>query len=162
MPPTTASSTRPSPSAAGRPASRSACDGQHGLRRLQLRGDACGDRRLRPVRRHPWAAGGAPRAPRGSPMDLSPRLQPPVPARRRKRPWPAMFVLALVLVAGGIVVTKFLTSAIDYYCNVDEIGVKTGCEPGRSLRVQGTVEKGTIVQQGGETAFRIAFHGKAL
>jgi cytochrome c-type biogenesis protein CcmE len=73
-----------------------------------------------------------------------------------------MVVLGLVLVAGGIVVTKFLTSAIDYYCNVDEIGAKSGCEPGRSLRVQGTVEKGTIVQQGGVTDFRIAFHGKAL
>jgi cytochrome c-type biogenesis protein CcmE len=95
-------------------------------------------------------------------VDLSPRVQPPVPAVRRKRPWPAMIVLALVLVAGGIVVTKFLTSAIDYYCNVDEIGVKSGCEAGRTLRVQGTVERNTVVSDGGITDFRIAFNGRAL
>ena len=31
-------------------------------------------------------------------------------------------------------VTKFLSSAIDYYCNVDDLGVKDGCEADRRLR----------------------------
>ena len=56
-------------------------------------------------------------------------------------------MLVVVLVAGGVVVTKFLTSAIDFYCNVDEIGSKDGCEAGRRLRIQGTVEEGTVVKE---------------
>lgn len=76
-------------------------------------------------------------------LDLSPR---PVSARqrRKRRPWPAIIVLLLVVVSGGVVLTKFLTSAIDYYCNVDEIGTKSGCEPGRRLRIQGVVDLSLI------------------
>ena len=64
-------------------------------------------------------------------------------APRRRRRWAPIVVLALVLVAGGVVVTKFLRSAVDYYCNVDEIGAQDGCEAGRRLRVQGTVDEGS-------------------
>ncbi len=94
-------------------------------------------------------------------MDLSPREQTPV-ATRRKRPWTAIIVLVLVFVAGGVVLTKFLTSAIDYYCNVDEVGVKSGCETGRRLRIQGTVEEGSVVREGGVTRFVISFNGKEV
>ncbi len=54
-------------------------------------------------------------------------------------------MLALVVVAGGVIVMKFLGSAVDYYCNVDEIGARSGCDAGRRLRVQGTVDEGSIV-----------------
>jgi len=67
-----------------------------------------------------------------------------------------------VLAAGGIVLTQFLTSSIDYYCNVDEVGVKDGCEAGRRLRVQGTVEEGSIVRDGGVTSFTIEFGGRRM
>ena len=79
-------------------------------------------------------------------MDLSPRQTTmeatPPPARRRN--WKAIALLVVVLVAGGIVVTKFLTSAIDFYCNVDEVGHKSGCETGRTIRIQGVVEEGSL------------------
>ena len=75
-------------------------------------------------------------------MDLSPReVVPTAPGRKRKRPWLAMGVLAAVLIGGGVLVFQFLTNAIDYYCNVDEIGVKDGCDVGRTIRIQGVVEK---------------------
>ena len=94
-------------------------------------------------------------------MDLSPRqittTAPAPPPRRRN--WRAYVLLVLVLVAGGVVVTKFLTSAIDFYCNVDEVGHKSGCEPGRRLRIQGTVEEGTVQKDGAITTFVIAFNG---
>ena len=93
-------------------------------------------------------------------MDLSPRQTTATitpPARRRN--WRAMALLIVVLVAGGVVVTKFLTSAIDFYCNVDEVGHKAGCEVGRRLRIQGTVEEGTLVRKGAVTDFTIAFQG---
>jgi cytochrome c-type biogenesis protein CcmE len=95
-------------------------------------------------------------------VDLSPRtlsdIETPVAAPRRKRPWPAMIVLALVLVAGGVAVSKFLSSAIDYYCNVDEIGTKSGCSVGRELRIQGTVDQGSIRREGDVTFFSISFN----
>ena len=67
-------------------------------------------------------------------------------------------LLVVVLVAGGVVVTKFLTSSLDYYCNVDEVGNKTGCEAGRRLRIQGVVDKGSIKTNNGVTTFNITFN----
>ena len=43
-----------------------------------------------------------------------------------------MTLLALVIVAGGFIVTQFLSSAVDYYCNVDEVGTRSGCDPAAS------------------------------
>lgn len=98
-------------------------------------------------------------------MDLTPRdpgdVGQPARASRRRRLAP-LALLGLVLVAGGVLVVKFLTSAIDYYCNVDEVGVKDGCESGRRLRVQGTVEAGSVESAAGVTSFVIAFNGVAL
>jgi cytochrome c-type biogenesis protein CcmE len=105
-----------------------------------------------------------PEAPLPAPdLDLRPRDagRPAAPSRRGKR-WPAVLVLVLVLAGGGVVLTKFLTSAIDYYCNVDELGVKDGCDAGRRLRVQGNVEEGTIVEQSGVTTFLMTFNGSEL
>jgi cytochrome c-type biogenesis protein CcmE len=97
-------------------------------------------------------------------VDLSPRLTTTTatapPPRRRN--WGAIALLVAVLLVGGVVVTKFLTSAIDFYCNVDEIGRKSGCEADRRLRIQGTVEEGTVVKIGGVTEFTIAFNGVAM
>jgi cytochrome c-type biogenesis protein CcmE len=92
--------------------------------------------------------------------DLSPRTGPTddVPAAARRRVVP-MIVLAAVLVAGGVIVTQFLRSAVDYYCNVDEVGVRSGCDADRRLRIQGVVERGTVVSEGGDTDFDISFNG---
>lgn len=97
-------------------------------------------------------------------IELSPRPVVPTASRvrARGRRWPALAVLALVLLGGGVVVTKFLSSAIDYYCNVDEVGVKDGCEAGRRLRVQGNVEEGTVDSNGGITTFAISFNGAEM
>ncbi|MFM7870418.1 MAG: hypothetical protein ACKPBG_01890, partial [Actinomycetota bacterium] len=56
-------------------------------------------------------------------LDLSPRPSS-VRTRSKKKSLPAIIVLVAVVAAGGVVLTRFLTSAIDYYCNVDEIAVK--------------------------------------
>jgi len=96
--------------------------------------------------------------------DLSPRTPDATArsARRRQRTWLPLVVLALVLVAGGVLVTQFLRSAVDYYCNVDEVGVRSGCDAGRRLRLQGIVQQGTIVSAGEGTDFVIAFNGVSL
>jgi cytochrome c-type biogenesis protein CcmE len=69
-----------------------------------------------------------------------------------------------VLVGGGIVVGKFLTSAIDYYCNADEVGVKGNCSGDRRMRVQGKVEEGSMVEaaDGSVSHFVISFNGAEL
>ena len=94
--------------------------------------------------------------------DLTPRPAPPAPATRTRRRWVPLLVIGLVLVAGGVIVTQFLRSAVDYYCNVDEIGVRTGCDADRRLRVQGTVDEGSVVVDGGVTTFDISFHDATL
>jgi cytochrome c-type biogenesis protein CcmE len=81
---------------------------------------------------------------------------------RKRRNWAAIGVLVAVIAAGGLIVTKFLGSAIDYYCNADEIGVRDGCEAGRRLRVQGTVADGTVETTGGITTFTIVFGDAAI
>lgn len=93
-------------------------------------------------------------------MDLSPR--PVAPAARSKprqrRKMVSIGLLVVVLIAGGLVITKFLTTSLDYYCNVDEVGHKSGCEAGRRLRIQGVVDKGSIKTDNGVTTFNITFN----
>ena len=95
-------------------------------------------------------------------MDLSPREVVPTAARGRKKPWFAYCVLVVVVATGGVFVAKFLTSAIDYFCNVDEVGVKDGCDVGRSIRVQGVVDKGSVAVEGSITNFVVTYHGVSL
>ena len=92
-------------------------------------------------------------------MDLSPReAVPSAPRVRRGKRWPAVAMLVVVLIGGGVVLTKFLTSSIDYYCNVDELGTKDGCDAGRRLRVQGNVEEGSVESANGVTTFLVSFN----
>jgi cytochrome c-type biogenesis protein CcmE len=97
-----------------------------------------------------------------STIDLTPRDDQGAPPPRSRRRWAPLVVLALVLVAGGVVVTQFLRSAVDYYCNVDEIGVRNGCEAGRRLRIQGTVDAGSVTTEQGTTSFTISFNDHTL
>lgn len=98
-------------------------------------------------------------------MDLSPRTSSndsPVATSRRKSSFVSIGVIALVLIGGAVIVSRFLTSAIDYYCNVDEVGVRDGCESGRQLRVQGTVDKGSLALVDGATSFSLSFNNKTI
>jgi cytochrome c-type biogenesis protein CcmE len=97
-------------------------------------------------------------------LDLSPRTNVDGTAvgQRRKRNVLPIVVLAMVFVAGGVIVTQFLTSAVDYYCNVDEVGVRDGCDGDRRIRLQGTVDEGSVVDEAGTTFFTISFNGETL
>jgi cytochrome c-type biogenesis protein CcmE len=97
-------------------------------------------------------------------VDLSPReVVPTAQGKPRKRPWAAIAVLVVVLVGGGVLVVKFLTNAVDYYCNVDEVGVKAGCDVGRNIRIQGVVQKNTYEKgDTGGASFVIAFNGVSM
>ena len=73
-----------------------------------------------------------------------------------------MLIVAVALVAGGVVVTKFLTSAIDYYCNVDEVGVRKGCDGDRRIRVQGIARRDSLEKQAGSTVFTLEWNTKTI
>jgi cytochrome c-type biogenesis protein CcmE len=96
-----------------------------------------------------------------SELDLSPRPREDVPVRRRRH-WAPLAVLVLVVLAGGLIVTQFLRSAVDYYCNVDEIGERGGCEEGRRVRIQGTVDEGSVAANGAVTTFTMSFNGASV
>ncbi len=100
-----------------------------------------------------------------SDMDLTPRSDPDEvasPPKRRRKLAP-MLVLVVVLIAGGVIVTQFLNSAVDYFCNVDEVGVRDGCETDQRIRLQGTVDPGTVDQSTpGVTAFTMSFGGATI
>ncbi|CAB4850439.1 unannotated protein [freshwater metagenome] len=100
--------------------------------------------------------------PTDSDLNLAPREVVPTAARGKKKPWFAYAVLVLALGAGGLFVAKFLTNAIDYYCNVDEIGHKSGCDVGRNIRIQGVVDKDSIEKAGAVTNFLVTFHGESI
>ncbi len=89
--------------------------------------------------------------------DLTPRPVNESGSQRSRRILP-MVVLAMVFAAGGVILTQFLTSAVDYYCNADEIGQRAGCDEDRRLRIQGTVEDGTVAVERGVTSFVITFN----
>ncbi|MFM8794896.1 MAG: cytochrome c maturation protein CcmE [Acidimicrobiales bacterium] len=95
-------------------------------------------------------------------MDLTPRTGGSDPLPRRKRRWAPVVIVVLALVAGGVVVTQFLTSAIDYYCNVDEVGVRQGCDTDRRIRVQGVVRKDSVRKSDGATAFELTWHDRTV
>ena len=73
-----------------------------------------------------------------------------------------MLIVVVALVLGGVVVTKFLTSAIDYYCNVDEVGVRSGCNGDRRIRIQGIVMKDSLSRSNGSTRFVMEWNKKEI
>ena len=77
---------------------------------------------------------------------------------RDRRKMMSIALLVVVLAGGALVVTKFLTNSLDYYCNVDEVGRKSGCEAGRSLRIQGVVEQHSVKTSKGITTFDMTFN----
>lgn len=94
-------------------------------------------------------------------MDLTPRTSAdnaPLAPRKRKTTWTTIVVLVAIVVAGGVIVSQFLTSAIDYYCNADEVGVREGCEADRRIRIQGTVDDGSLESAAGSTSFSLSFN----
>jgi len=97
-----------------------------------------------------------------TPRKVVPTKVVPTAARGKKKPWFAYGVLALVIVAGGVVVAKFLTNSLDYYCNVDEVGVKDGCDLDRNIRIQGVVEQGSVDTEGSVTNFVVTFNGASM
>lgn len=96
-----------------------------------------------------------------APLDLSPRPAGTGRTARPKRRWGVGAVLAVVLAAAAFVVFKGLSEATVYFCNADEVGVRTGCREGR-FRVQGVVDDGTLARTAGGLDFTLSFNGATV
>ncbi|PIE31422.1 MAG: hypothetical protein CSA55_05720 [Ilumatobacter coccineus] len=93
--------------------------------------------------------------------DLTPRPPSgPEPITRRRSILIAGIVVVLIAI-GGAIMTRSLRSAVDYYCTVDEIGHREGCELDRRLRVHGIVQPG-IVHRGDKVIFDLALAGETV
>jgi cytochrome c-type biogenesis protein CcmE len=96
-------------------------------------------------------------------VDLTPRttpdLTPSSPSPRRRRSPVAYVVLALVLVALGVVAVQALTSASLYFYNADEAVAKRASLGDKRFRLQGTVLGDTIEETADGIDFDVAFNG---
>jgi cytochrome c-type biogenesis protein CcmE len=81
-------------------------------------------------------------------VDLTPRtvseLDGPVTRPPRRRRVGAGIILAVVLAGVAVVLFQSLASATFEFCNADQIGVTKGCADGKRVRLQGTVDAGSI------------------
>jgi cytochrome c-type biogenesis protein CcmE len=96
-------------------------------------------------------------------LDLTPRTSSASSAslRRRSRAQKVKVfaLLGAVLVAGGFVMFQGLANATTYFCNADEVGVKSSCMPEDRFRLQGTAISESVRVEGDVTAFTVAFNG---
>ena len=97
-------------------------------------------------------------------MELTPRTSPGAPTStpaRRRRSIGAYAVLAVVLVAVGVVAYQGLTSASLFFYNADEALEQRDALGDKRIRVQGTVQDGVDATADGVT-FTIAFNGREV
>jgi len=93
-------------------------------------------------------------------VELTPRTAPPPSDRtppRRRSLW-AYGILAVVLVAVGVVAYQGLTSASLYFYNADEAVDQRDALGDKRIRVQGTVQDDVATTADGVT-FTISFNG---
>jgi cytochrome c-type biogenesis protein CcmE len=98
-------------------------------------------------------------------VDLTPRtvseLDAPASPTRRRRRVGAGIVLAIVLAGVAVVLFQTLASATFEFCNADQIGVTKGCTDGKRVRLQGTVDAGSI-QPGVPLRFTVSYNGATV
>ncbi len=94
---------------------------------------------------------------RGAELDLRPRSVDPAPARRRKRPWAYVAVIA-VLVALGFVVFNGLQDATVFFLNVDDAVERRDEMGAKRLRIQGNVVGETLVESSVGATFDLTYN----
>jgi cytochrome c-type biogenesis protein CcmE len=98
-------------------------------------------------------------------VDLTPRtvsdLDPPARPTRRRRRVGAGVLLAVVLAGLAVVLFQTLASATFEFCNADQIGVTKSCADGKRVRLQGTVDAGSI-QPGVPLRFTVSYNGATV
>jgi hypothetical protein len=69
----------------------------------------------------------------------------------------------LVLAGVAVVLFQFLRSASLYFCNADEVGVKSSCTEGKRFRLQGDVDGlDESLRDSGILTFGLTFNGATV
>jgi cytochrome c-type biogenesis protein CcmE len=92
-------------------------------------------------------------------LDLTPRSVNTVVRKKRKLGAPVL--LAMLLLAGGLLVFQFLTKATVFFCEADKAGVTKDCAVGKRFRLLGTVDKGSV-KQGTPLRFTVTWMGSTI
>ncbi|HZU69204.1 MAG TPA: cytochrome c maturation protein CcmE [Ktedonobacteraceae bacterium] len=81
----------------------------------------------------------------------------PSPSRKRRRRWPISFVIGGLVILGAVVYLIYANTQANamYYMTVSELHHCTICTT-QSVRVAGTVQKGTVVHNGTQIRFVIS------
>lgn len=71
-------------------------------------------------------------------------------------------MLSVVLVAVAFLLFKFLTSATMYFCDADQVGVKSECSGAKRFRLRGAVVEGTVKSTADGVDFDVVLNGKTI
>ncbi len=71
-------------------------------------------------------------------------------------------MLSVVLVAVAFLLFKFLTSATMYFCDADQVGVKSECSGDKRFRLRGAVVEGTVKKTTDGVDFDVVLNGKTI
>jgi cytochrome c-type biogenesis protein CcmE len=71
-------------------------------------------------------------------------------------------MLSVVLVAVAFLLFKFLTSATMYFCDADQVGVKSECSGDKRFRLRGAVVEGTVKNTADGVDFDVMLNGKTI
>jgi cytochrome c-type biogenesis protein CcmE len=71
-------------------------------------------------------------------------------------------MLSVVLVAVAFLLFKFLTSATMYFCDADQVGVKSECSGDKRFRLRGAVVEGTVKNTADGVDFDVVLNGKTI
>jgi cytochrome c-type biogenesis protein CcmE len=71
-------------------------------------------------------------------------------------------LLALVLGGLGIVLYEGLSNATVYFCNANEVGTRGDCTGSQRIRLQGTVDNGSVLFDGATTRFTVTYGGATI
>ncbi len=100
--------------------------------------------------------------PDGAPApDLSPRATSTT-RRTPRRAWGAAVVLAVVLGLAGVVLYQGLSNATVFFCNADEVGRRSECDGTGRFRLQGTVDQGSVTNDGAVLRFTVTYNGATI
>lgn len=105
----------------------------------------------------PDAAVGAP-AGDGGGLDLTPRTSAASVARGGRR-WPAMALLAVLLVGGGFVAYRAISDASTFFYTADEAVAQRSSLEGKRFRLEGVVVPGTTEEIAGGVTFTLQNNG---
>ena len=62
----------------------------------------------------------------------------------------------------GVILYQGLANATLYFCNADEVGHRSECTGDKRFRLQGTVDHGSVAEDGATLHFTVSYNGATI